>query len=94
MELFGSIFRDLAAMVSAERDARRADAAAIRADLKAVWDAIDRRMDLADERASGFESAVIESLGRMGDAVEDQVARQADLEERVARLEKRLDQAS
>ncbi|MBM3267692.1 MAG: hypothetical protein FJZ01_08605 [Candidatus Sericytochromatia bacterium] len=94
MKQFAGKFRDLAAMVSAERDARRADAEGIRADLKAVWEAIDRRMDLADERASGFESAIIESLSGMAGAVEEQAEKQADLEDRVTKLEERLGQAS
>ncbi len=91
MNEIGKAFRDLASMISSERDARRADIADIRSHLQAM----DRRLADGDERTSGFEAAVLESLGTLGDTLDRQSAERTDLEMRVAALEQwRRDQAS
>jgi len=62
-------FRDLTAMISSERDARRRDTAAIVA-----------RMQAADDRFERFEGALLDSLGRFKDAHVDLERRVSDLE--------------
>jgi hypothetical protein len=95
-------YRDLTSMVSSERDARRANVDAVREDIRVLrrvveerLDSIDQRLEADDERTAGFESAMIESLGRMHATVLKVIESQESLEVRVSDLEQwRRDQAS
>jgi len=64
------VFRDLTRMIGSERDARRADTAAILA-----------RMQAADDRTDRFEGALIDSLKTFKHAHLSLDKRVADLED-------------
>ncbi|MBM3273598.1 MAG: hypothetical protein FJZ00_00490 [Candidatus Sericytochromatia bacterium] len=98
MEDFRSAFKDLVAMISSERDARRADSR----EFREFFRRIEKRMDDADERTTRFEGAMIDVLAKMSNSLAQNLTRtdaleirQDSLEQRMSALEQRQqDQAS
>ncbi|MBM3273644.1 MAG: hypothetical protein FJZ00_00720 [Candidatus Sericytochromatia bacterium] len=91
-------YLDLTSMIASERDGRRASLSYVRADIKIIHerlDSIDKHLVADDERAAGFEAAMIESLGKVHSTVLNMIESQKSLEVRVSDLEQwRRDQAS
>ncbi|MBM3462294.1 MAG: hypothetical protein FJX76_09355 [Armatimonadetes bacterium] len=83
MDAINRAFNDLTQMISAEPDARRADVKAIRAHLQGI----DSRIADSDERTSGFEVALLQSLAAWKAALDERFKTHDDLAARVASLE-------
>jgi hypothetical protein len=86
--------RDLVKMISSERDARRADVRGLQGSIKSMQEILvnmGQRMDEADERTSGFELAVIDTLGEIRTELSGRGDQLEALERRVTKIEERLD---